>query len=671
MGQPVGRSLGTNARHAWRDRIELRRQPATSMRPLLQHASRLPKVNAATITPSNRTIGRFIAQSPSICVNCQCRRASTAIRRSDARNASRRWLQRQFSSSSKWLEDRKPLGSSDPIAMPPLATEHKPKPASPVDRTPEDLIARQERLRREWEEQQRKREEEALRKKQQEEEARRKREEEEALRKKREAEALQRKQEEEAVRKRHDQEALRKSQQTSQSAPAPVQPRVPTPESVPEQPSPVETQRPILEPAASRDKQDVVDNVKRVPDEQLPSHQERQRSNFEKRFTALMDELLPKIAVVTQKVNTYTGTDYSGVEALRREIEEQEKLVKARRLAIDSTKEALDAALEQQAASQKEVVALLERKHSWSSSDLERYMSLIRSEHLNDKAVREAKEAVEAAETALEEARSYLEKRERAQYHEEQIWSDTIRRNSTWVTFGLMGVNIFLLLLSLLILEPWRRRRMVREIKSALEAQQATAEAAVVPPLATPYAMANPVTEPTVTTPAATTVPAQKATEPEAAVVKTAEPAPKAALAPSPVAAEPSTDESPTAGTVDPLRITDEHGYEIGNVIDEVPEPTVDPLVPGAAALMSKDAEASPQETVDIQKEAWESMSTTQKIEVKLGLWRSKAAVVAEDIVSDRPISMRRVDFTTAILQGAAAGAVIAAASIALLLRPN
>lgn len=298
-------------------------------------------------------------------------------------------------------------------------------------------------------------------------------------------------------------------------------------------------------------------------------------------------------------------------------------------------------------------------------------MSLIRSEHLNDKAVREAKDAVEAAENALEEARSYLEKRERAQYHEEQIWSDTIRRNSTWVTFGLMGVNIFLLLLSLLILEPWRRRRMVREIKSALEAQQATAEAAVAPTRASPYVMANPATEPSVAATATPAAPAQTPAEPEAVVEKIVEPAPTAAQAATPVAAEPSIDESPTAGTVDPLRIADEHGAEIGNVIDEVVEPTIDPAVPGAAPLIPEDAEASPQETVNIQEEVWESMSTSDKIWAKLGLWQSKAAIVAEDIVSDRPISMRRVDFTTAILQGAAAGAVIAAAAIAMLLRPN
>jgi sensitive to high expression protein 9 len=96
-------------------------------------------------------------------------------------------------------------------------------------------------------------------------------------------------------------------------------------------------------------------------------------------------------------------------------------------------------------------------------------MSLVRSEHANDQGVQQAKDTATAAEKALEEARTRLEKRERAQYHEEQIWSDTIRRNSTWVTIGLMGVNIGLLLVNLVIFEPWRRRRLVREVRTALD----------------------------------------------------------------------------------------------------------------------------------------------------------------------------------------------------------
>lgn len=96
-------------------------------------------------------------------------------------------------------------------------------------------------------------------------------------------------------------------------------------------------------------------------------------------------------------------------------------------------------------------------------------MSLIRSEHVNEQAVQAAATAVAESERALEAARSTLEKRERRQYHEEQVWSDTIRRNSTWVTFGLMGLNIVLLLVNLVVFEPWRRRRLVKEFRAAMD----------------------------------------------------------------------------------------------------------------------------------------------------------------------------------------------------------
>ena len=187
-----------------------------------------------------------------------------------------------------------------------------------------------------------------------------------------------------------------------------------------------------------------------------------------------MDDMLAKAAVASQRLNTYTGTDYSGIEVLRNSIIEQERIVRACHATVSQAKDAYTTAHSQQAASQKEVVGLLERKQSWASGDLERYMSLIRSEHINEQAVQKSQDDLADAEKALAEARSSLEKRERRQYHEEQIWSDTIRRNSTWVTFGLMGLNIFLLLANLVIIEPWRRRRMVREFRTALEEKTMT-----------------------------------------------------------------------------------------------------------------------------------------------------------------------------------------------------
>ena len=201
----------------------------------------------------------------------------------------------------------------------------------------------------------------------------------------------------------------------------------------------------------------------------LPSHKEKRRSAVSKRMTRLLDGVLARASVASQHINVYTGTDYSGIEALRREIVDQEQTVRDCHSKVEGTKANHHDAVAEQASAQREVVSLLERKSSWSPSDLERYMSLVRSEHDNDHAVQSATEALTTAERDLEFARSLLERLERKQYHEEQIWSDTIRRNSTWLTFGLMGANILLLLAQIAIFEPYRRRRIVRDVKLALD----------------------------------------------------------------------------------------------------------------------------------------------------------------------------------------------------------
>jgi sensitive to high expression protein 9 len=264
-------------------------------------------------------------------------------------------------------------------------------------------------------------------------------------------------------------------------------------------------------------------------------------------------------------------------------------------------------------------------------------MSLIRSEHINDQAIRVAKESVVSAEAALEEARTQLEKRERAQYHEEQIWSDTIRRNSTWVTFVLMGVNIFLLLLSLAILEPWRRRRMVREIKDVLATQRPAIEAA-------PNSLA-----PTV----APSHDVQDISAIEEEIDRVAEADDAEAKSATPTISTIS-EELSTSKTEESPPVADSTGRP------ETLESVIDPLngvaTPGAVPLTPAVSESLPQAS----REKTENAPPLPKT------WQDKAAALAEEVVSHRVISMRRIDYTTAILQGAAAGALITAAIIGL-----
>lgn len=356
----------------------------------------------------------------------------------------------------------------------------------------------------------------------------------------------------------------------------------------------------------------------------LPSAFAKRRTEISRRMSHLMDNFLTKATLASQQINTYTGTDFSGIEALRNEIVAQEKQVKARHAAVNAQKDRHMEAHVKQASSQKEIVSLLERKSSWLPSDLERYMTLVRSEHLDEQAVQKAKEDLAEAERDLEDTRAMLEKLERKQYHEEQIWSDTIRRNSTWVTIGLMGVNIFLLLAQIIFFEPYRRRKIVREMKEALDERGVAGPG--VSQAVTPSEMVKQVEVAEIEKPKEVPV---EVVETEAKV----EPAPIAVQpldAVAPVEAAPETAEKSISKTEEPLLAAD------APPIEQVP-----------ASLWKQLEMAS----------SWE-----QRLEI------SKLAFF--DLFSERAVQLKQVDVTTIALQGAATG-IAAVGVLFLLLRPH
>ncbi|MCJ1245440.1 sensitivity to high expression protein she9 [Trapelia coarctata] len=213
---------------------------------------------------------------------------------------------------------------------------------------------------------------------------------------------------------------------------------------------------------------------------ELPSQEESRRSHMSKRFSHIMDNLQSNIFIAGQRLNDLTG--YSGIEALKKEIEGQEELVRTTRAALQQAKSDYTAAIAQRSASQREVNELLQRKHNWSPQDLERFTSLYRSDHANEQAETNAQVAVTMAEREAEEASTRLSATILARYHEEQIWSDKIRRMSTWGTWGLMGMNVLLFMIFQIGVEPWRRKRLVKgfeeKVMEALEREGAATNAA-------------------------------------------------------------------------------------------------------------------------------------------------------------------------------------------------
>lgn len=340
----------------------------------------------------------------------------------------------------------------------------------------------------------------------------------------------------------------------------------------------------------------------------LPSAIDKQRWHLSRRTSKLMDELLAKASLASQQINTYTGTDFSGIEALRSEIIAQEGKVKDSHQTVSEQKDRHVDAHAKQAASQKEIVSLLERKSSWGPTDLERYMNLVRSEHLDEQAVQAAKENLATAERDLEDARALLERLERKQYHEEQIWSDTIRRNSTWVTIGLMGVNILLLLAQIVVFEPYRRKKIVSQVKAALDEKSLPGEVAQETKALTP-----------------------SVEEASAAVEQV-------------IAEEP-----PAEQLLDKLASEKPAQVEVGTA----------PVAAG---------EVLPEETVE---QATQSVLATSSHGTKPAedWWEAYQAAFV-DLFSERMVQLKKVEVTTVALQGAATG-VAAMGMLFLLLRPK
>ncbi|KAF3912291.1 hypothetical protein AA313_de0203975 [Arthrobotrys entomopaga] len=164
-----------------------------------------------------------------------------------------------------------------------------------------------------------------------------------------------------------------------------------------------------------------------------------------------------------QKINDLTG--YSGIEALKREIEAQEAKLAAAKAQVIEAKTAYKSAILRRSTSQKEVNELLQRKNTWTPADLERFTSLYRSDHANEQDEIQAQNRLTEVEKEVESASGLLSKSILTRYHEEQVWSDKIRRASTWGTWMLMGVNLLLFVVVQLGLEPWKRRRLVNNFE--------------------------------------------------------------------------------------------------------------------------------------------------------------------------------------------------------------
>ncbi|THH19081.1 hypothetical protein EW146_g2028 [Bondarzewia mesenterica] len=146
-----------------------------------------------------------------------------------------------------------------------------------------------------------------------------------------------------------------------------------------------------------------------------------------------------------------------------------EARIAAARKAAGEAKDAYEEAMQQRSLSQREVNDLLQRKSTWSDADVSRFTVLVRQDHLFEQQEARAKEEVTRVEDEVEREFSELMRAILGRYHEEQVWSDKIRSVSTYGQLAVLGVNVFVFVLAIVLVEPWKRKRLAQTFERKVE----------------------------------------------------------------------------------------------------------------------------------------------------------------------------------------------------------
>lgn len=129
--------------------------------------------------------------------------------------------------------------------------------------------------------------------------------------------------------------------------------------------------------------------------------------------------------------------------------------------------------------SQREVNDLLARKSTWTDNDVARFTAQVKEDHLCEQEEIRAKRHVDEMEDAVEKEFSELLRTILGRYHEEQVWSDKIRSASTYGQLVALALNMLVFVMAILVVEPWKRRRLAQTFENKVEKLSAETKALV------------------------------------------------------------------------------------------------------------------------------------------------------------------------------------------------
>ncbi|SNX86299.1 related to SHE9 - mitochondrial inner membrane protein [Melanopsichium pennsylvanicum] len=180
----------------------------------------------------------------------------------------------------------------------------------------------------------------------------------------------------------------------------------------------------------------------------------------------LTSDLRSRLSNLSAQYNTYSG--YAQIEELKLRITGLEKALDTKREQAVFAKKTYLSAVQNRSTSQRETNDLLSRKNDWTETDLSRYTQLLRTEHALSRQEQTAEKELERCESEVETAFDEMMKAIMVRYHEEQIWSEKMRGMSTYGSLIVAGLNAFLFILAILLVEPYKRKRLAQTFEERL-----------------------------------------------------------------------------------------------------------------------------------------------------------------------------------------------------------
>ena len=198
-------------------------------------------------------------------------------------------------------------------------------------------------------------------------------------------------------------------------------------------------------------------------------------SCFKSVFRRIESQLKPKFTCsIASEIQSFlnTATGYDACEKLKNDVLQKDQLYSELKEKTQTSRLNYFQTIDDRAKCQRELNTLLQRKHVWTEDDVNRFTELYKNEMRLEGSESSLKQSMQSMEKNLDSLHLELMNAIRERYQQEQLWSDKIRKFSSYGTFGLLAFNLILFISIQFVFEPKKKKKLIDEVVRIIDSKK-------------------------------------------------------------------------------------------------------------------------------------------------------------------------------------------------------